>query len=152
MKKLYFESHTNIDLESNPNLTLKTMHAWNMMWRLQAYAFAPHMLDVVGIEIFLGLFVMSSTEQFHYTCLSVAIATHKNRMRGTMDNWSLGCKWNVIVWCTLHSNHLSNYEHSHLVLVKRRIVILSCMPMMHHIWPFLWFLMREIMIFCTNHL
>jgi hypothetical protein len=49
-----------------------------MMWRLQAFAFSPHMLDVVGTEKLLGLFVMSSTEQFHYTCLSVGVATQKN--------------------------------------------------------------------------
>jgi hypothetical protein len=34
----------------------------------------------------LGLFVMSSTEQFHYTCLSVGVATQKNWMKVTMDN------------------------------------------------------------------
>jgi hypothetical protein len=50
------------------------------------------MLDAIGIEKLLGLFVFFSIEQFHYTCLSVVVATQKNRMRVTMDNWSLGYK------------------------------------------------------------
>jgi hypothetical protein len=57
------------------------------MWRLQASAFSLHMLDVFGTEILLGLFVMFSTEQFHYTCLSVVVATQKNRMKGP---WIIG--------------------------------------------------------------
>jgi hypothetical protein len=36
------------------------------------------MLDAIGIEKLLGLFVTFSIEQFHYTCLSAAIATQKN--------------------------------------------------------------------------
>jgi hypothetical protein len=48
-----------------------------MMWSSQASAFSPHMLDVVGTEELLGLFVMFSIKQFHYTCLSVAVATQK---------------------------------------------------------------------------
>jgi hypothetical protein len=48
------------------------------MWSSQAYTLSLHMLDVVGIEKMSGLFVTSSTEQFHYTCISVAIGTQKN--------------------------------------------------------------------------
>jgi hypothetical protein len=55
------------------------------------------MLDAVGIEELLGLFITSSIEQFHYTCLSVIVATQKNQMKITMDNWPLGCKRNAIV-------------------------------------------------------
>jgi hypothetical protein len=58
-------------------LTLKTMHAWNRMWSSQAYAFSLHVLDAIRIKELLGLFVTFSTEQFHYTCLSVIIATKK---------------------------------------------------------------------------
>jgi hypothetical protein len=97
MRKLHLENHKNIDLESNPNLTLKTMHAWNKMCNSQAYAFSPHMLDVVVTEELSRLFVKSSTKKIHYTCLSVAIPTQKNWMWFTMDNWSLSCKQNAIV-------------------------------------------------------
>jgi hypothetical protein len=55
------------------------------------------MLDAVGIKNLLGLFVTSSTKKNHYTCLSVVVATRKNQTRVTMDNWSLGYKWNAIV-------------------------------------------------------
>jgi hypothetical protein len=48
------------------------------MWSSQAYALSFHMLDAIGIEELSSLFVTSSIEQFHYTCLSVAIATQKN--------------------------------------------------------------------------
>ncbi len=72
-EKVIFESHKN----TNPNLTLKTMHAWNRMWSSQAYAFSLHVLDAIRIKELLGLFVTFSTEQFHYTCLSVIIATKK---------------------------------------------------------------------------
>ncbi len=48
-----------------------------MMWNSQASTLSLHMLDVVGIEELLGSFVTSSTEQFHYTCLNVAIVTQK---------------------------------------------------------------------------
>jgi hypothetical protein len=77
MKKLYLESHKNMNPKSNPNLTLKTMHAWNKMWSSQAYVLSLHMLDVAGIKELLGLFVTFSIKQFHYTCLSVIIATKK---------------------------------------------------------------------------
>jgi len=48
------------------------------MWSSQVYALSFHMLDVVGIEELSSLFVTSLIERFHYTCLSVAIATQKN--------------------------------------------------------------------------
>jgi len=47
------------------------------MWSSQAYALSLHMLDVVGTKELLGLFVTFSTEQFHYTCLSVTVTTKK---------------------------------------------------------------------------
>ncbi len=47
------------------------------MWSSQAYAFSLHVLDAIRIKELLGLFVTFSTEQFHYTCLSVIIATKK---------------------------------------------------------------------------
>jgi hypothetical protein len=47
------------------------------MWSSQAYAFSLHMLDAVGIKELLELFVTFSIEQFHYTCLSVIVATKK---------------------------------------------------------------------------
>jgi hypothetical protein len=55
------------------------------------------MLDAIGIEELSGLFITSSIEQFHYTCLSTIVATQKNQMKITMDNWPLGYKRNVIV-------------------------------------------------------
>jgi hypothetical protein len=58
------------------------------MWSSQASAISPHLLDAVGTEELSGLFVKSSTEQIHQTCLSAAVATQKNQMRVTMDNWS----------------------------------------------------------------
>jgi len=47
------------------------------MWSSQASVISPHLLDAVGTEEWLGLFVKSSTEQFHKTCLSAAVARHK---------------------------------------------------------------------------
>ncbi len=62
------------------------------MWSSQAFALSFHMLDAIGIEELLGLFITFSTKQFHYTCLNVLVATQKNQMRITMDNWPLGYK------------------------------------------------------------
>jgi hypothetical protein len=53
------------------------MHAGDRMWSLQASAIGPHLLDAVGTEERSGLFVKSSTEQFHQTCVSAAVARHK---------------------------------------------------------------------------
>jgi hypothetical protein len=43
-----------------------------------SFYFFTHMLDIVGIEELSGLFITSSIEQFHYTCLNVVVATQKN--------------------------------------------------------------------------
>jgi hypothetical protein len=49
-----------------------------MMWSSQAFALLPHMLDANWIEELSGLFITSSTKQFHYTCLNVVVATQTN--------------------------------------------------------------------------
>jgi hypothetical protein len=67
------------------------------MWSSQVSTLSPHMLDVVRTKKLLRLFITSSTKQFHYTCLSVVVATQKNQKKVTMDNWSLGCKQNAII-------------------------------------------------------
>jgi hypothetical protein len=72
------ESRKKNDPESNPNLTSKTMHAWNRMWSSQAYALSFHMLGAIGTKELSSLFITSSIELFHYTCLSAAITTQKN--------------------------------------------------------------------------
>jgi hypothetical protein len=48
------------------------------MWSSQAFVLSFHMLDAIGTEELSSLFVTFSIEQFHSTCLSVAVATQKN--------------------------------------------------------------------------
>jgi hypothetical protein len=48
------------------------------MWNSQALVLSFHMPDAIGIEELSSLFVKSSIKQFHSTCLSAAITTHKN--------------------------------------------------------------------------
>ncbi len=67
------------------------------MWNSQAFTLSPHMLDAIVTKKLSRLFVTSSTKQFQHTCLSVVIATQKNQMKVTMDNWSLGCKRNQLL-------------------------------------------------------